>query len=351
MRPLALPPGTALGPAGSSSRTNWWASWTFGKLMSPLPFPERRPRETRTTRSGPGLAPARESVGNAYAAGGQIGWQAYWPAVHPAWQLIPVTLTQTEPIGHCALLVVQLPQTVDAAKSAQTVVFSTEVMHEQRLLPLQKEYDPVRVQTSDPSAQVPCPLPQTFGVPRPPQVCPGGQLPQLRNPPHPSSIVPQFFPCATHVVGVQPQTPGVPGLPPPQVSGGGHPTHRPAPLHVPHGSVSQVVPTGAWGYVHVPPVQVAPTAVRQTGGAVQMVVPPPQVPLWQVLPVVQASPSSHDSPSLTGSRVQRLAAQVDRRQMVGAGGQVPQSSVPPQPSPMESHWAPCAAQVVGVQPH
>jgi len=32
-------------------------------------------------------------------------------------------------------------------------------------------------------------------------------------------------------------------------------------------------------------------------------------------------------------------------------GQDPQSSVPPQPSAIEPHWAPCAAQVVGVQLH
>jgi hypothetical protein len=43
--------------------------------------------------------------------------------------------------------------------------------------------------------------------------------PQLRSPPQPSEIVPQILPWAAHVVFVHPQTPGVPGLPPPQVWG------------------------------------------------------------------------------------------------------------------------------------
>jgi hypothetical protein len=41
----------------------------------------------------------------------------------------------------------------------------------------------------------------------------------------------------------------------------------------------------------LPPLQVAPTAVRQTGGVVQIELPPPQVPLVHVSPVVQGSPS------------------------------------------------------------
>jgi hypothetical protein len=31
-----------------------------------------------------------------------------------------------------------------------------------------------------------------------------GHVPQLSVPPHPSGMLPQFFPCAEHVVGVQP---------------------------------------------------------------------------------------------------------------------------------------------------
>ncbi len=45
--------------------------------------------------------------------------------------------------------------------------------------------------------------PQTYGVPPPPQVCGRVHVPQLRVPPQPSAIIPQFAPTAAHVVGVQ----------------------------------------------------------------------------------------------------------------------------------------------------
>jgi hypothetical protein len=60
-----------------------------------------------------------------------------------------------------------------------------------------------------PSSTLPLPhlllRPQTFGVPLPPQVCGAGQVPvpQVTVPPQPSGMVPQFFPWAVHVVGVQ----------------------------------------------------------------------------------------------------------------------------------------------------
>jgi hypothetical protein len=76
-------------------------------------------------------------------------------------------------------------------------------------------------------------LPQTFGVPLPPQIWPavGHAAPQSRMPPQPSAICPQLAPTALHVVGVHvlppseetpvpPQTLGVP--PPPQVFGKSH---------------------------------------------------------------------------------------------------------------------------------
>src|SRR5262249_58718271 len=46
-------------------------------------------------------------------------------------------------------------------------------------------------------------LPERFGVPAPPQVGGAVQAPQVSVPPQPSEIVPQFFPCAAQVVGVQ----------------------------------------------------------------------------------------------------------------------------------------------------
>ena len=47
-------------------------------------------------------------------------------------------------------------------------------------------------------------LPQTLGMPPPPQVWPAGQLPHWRRLPQPSPAGPQFTPCAAQVVGVQP---------------------------------------------------------------------------------------------------------------------------------------------------
>src|SRR2546425_10049830 len=58
--------------------------------------------------------------------------------------------------------------------------------------------------------------PQTLAIPPPPQICGAAQVPQVSVPPQPSRIVPQFFPWAAQVVGVQVQ----PGI--------GVPTHAPA---------------------------------------------------------------------------------------------------------------------------
>jgi len=44
---------------------------------------------------------------------------------------------------------------------------------------------------------------QTFAIPPPPQTCGAVHVPQTSVPPQPSEIVPQFLPCAAHVVGVQ----------------------------------------------------------------------------------------------------------------------------------------------------
>ncbi|HYV66797.1 MAG TPA: hypothetical protein VE964_11185, partial [Myxococcales bacterium] len=61
-------------------------------------------------------------------------------------------------------------------------------------------------------------VPQTFAIPAPPQVCGAVHTPHVSVPPQPSGIVPQFFPWAAQVVGVQtPQTFATP--PPPQACG------------------------------------------------------------------------------------------------------------------------------------
>ena len=62
--------------------------------------------------------------------------------------------------------------------------------------------------------------PHTFAVPPPPHVCGDVQVPQVSVLPQPSLMLSQFLPCATQVVGEQPQTLATP--PPPHVLGGTH---------------------------------------------------------------------------------------------------------------------------------
>src|SRR5262245_34096547 len=138
-------------------------------------------------------------------------------------------------------------------------------------------------------------MPQTFATPPPPQVCGAVQAPQVSVPPQPSGIVPQFFPCAAQVVGVQaPPTFAVP--PPRQVSGAPQTPQVSVPPQ-PSGIVPQFFPCAA---------QVVGVQVPQT-----FAVPPP--------------------PQVSGAV------------------QTPQVSVPPQPSGIVPQFFPCAAQVVGVQ--
>src|SRR5207253_6162776 len=91
-------------------------------------------------------------------------------------------------------------------------------------------------------------VPQTLGVPEPPQTCGDAHVPHASQPPAPSRMAPQFFPCSEHeVLGVSgPQTFAAP--PPPQVN---------EPLQVPQLSVvphpSDIVP------------QFFPTAEQDTG--------------------------------------------------------------------------------------
>jgi hypothetical protein len=82
------------------------------------------------------------------------------------------------------------------------------------------------------------PLPQTFGMPLPPQVSEPVQTPQSSVPPQLSPIVPQFLHAMAQLMGVQPQTFGVPL--PPQVSGGVHAPHDPPQPSSPHSLPAQV---------------------------------------------------------------------------------------------------------------
>ena len=113
---------------------------------------------------------------------------------------------------------------------------------------------------------------------------------QSALPPQPSGIDPEETPWAAHVVGVQPQTFGVP--PPPQVSGA---------AHDPQFNMSGQVPS-------LMRPQVAPAAAQVVG--------------------VQ---HTFDVPQTAGAV------------------QLPQFKVPPQPSEIVPQVAPCAAHVVRVQ--
>ena len=118
------------------------------------------------------------------------------------------------------------------------------------------------------------------------------QEPQSSVTPQPSLIEPQVFPCAWHVVGVQPQLPGVP--PPPQV----------------------------WGAVQLPQVPSQPSGPHafppQSGTQAQARhVPPSQQPSWQ-------APQSTACPQLPvagpQTRSPQVAAADSGTHPVGGGG-------------------------------
>src|SRR5207253_11364881 len=121
--------------------------------------------------------------------------------------------------------------------------------------------------------------PQTFAVPPPPQICGAVQVPQVSVPPQPSRIVPQFFPWAAQVVGVQVQ----PGM--------GVPTHAP-PAHA--SAEVQGLPSlqgalfGVWTQPtagsHESSVQRLPSLQPSAG-------PPTHAPAVHTSAVVQALPS------------------------------------------------------------
>jgi hypothetical protein len=108
---------------------------------------------------------------------------------------------------------------------------------------------------------------------------------------------------------------------------------------------SEIVPHVLPSAAQLLGVQQVPFAV-QTWPAAQQCMSHPQV-APAVAPIVQAPtqmPPQHVWPAL------QVDAQVPFEQ-VWHGPQVPQVSVPPQPSEIVPHVLPWAAQVVGVQPH
>ena len=74
------------------------------------------------------------------------------------------------------------------------------------------------------------------------QIWPLGQVPQSSVPLQPSEMLPHVLPWAAQLVGVQPQTLGVPGLPPPQLFGAAQaPQFRSGPPQ-PFGMLPQFLP-------------------------------------------------------------------------------------------------------------
>ncbi len=68
-------------------------------------------------------------------------------------------------------------------------------------------------------------------------------MPQVSVPPQPSAIVPQLSPAGHVVFGVQPQTLGLLGVPPPQVCGAVHAPQTTVPPQ-PSATVPQLSPAG-----------------------------------------------------------------------------------------------------------
>jgi hypothetical protein len=148
-------------------------------------------------------------------------------------------------------------------------------------------------QLSPRAAQVVGVHPQTLGLPVPPQVWGAVQVPQLSVPPHPSGMDPQLSPRAAQVVGVHPQTLGLPL--PPQVWGAVQVPQLSVPPHP-----SEIDP------------QLSPRAAHVVGVHPQTLGLPPPPQVWGAV-------------------------------------HIPQLSVPPHPSEIDPQLSPRAAHVVGVQ--
>jgi hypothetical protein len=185
-------------------------------------------------------------------------------------------------------------------------------------------------------------VPQTLGVPPPPQVAGAVQVPQLSMPPQPSAMEPQFWPLGQVVSGVQPQTLGVP--PPPQVWGEVHAGPQKSMPPQPFGSVPQLEPEGHWAR-HPPP---------QTLG----VPPPPQVCGEVQVPQLSIPPQPLEIvPQLSGAGQLVIGTQFEPQtlgvppppQVSGAVQAPPQVTMPPQPSGMVPQLSGAGQLVSGVQ--
>ena len=143
--------------------------------------------------------------------------------------MLPVLSKQNHRSGQVTLLV--QVRDLSAAGCMQTMSPSMLFAQTQlvlELLGVVQEVVLVPGQMAAPASQVPCR--DGLQNPPPPQRSVPLQLPQLISLPHPFGIVPHRVPPVLQVIGVQPHTPGVPGLPPPQVSGAMQAMQLPPPV-------------------------------------------------------------------------------------------------------------------------
>src|SRR5207245_2046130 len=162
---------------------------------------------------------------------------------------------------------------------------------------------------------------------------------QSMVPPHPSGTLPQFFCSPAHVLGVQPQTFGLP--PPPQVS---KPVHAPQSMLPPQpfGTLSpQFFPSAAQVVGVAPELLGRPAPLQPQGsGAAQ----PPQFSNWP-------QPSARKSQSLP-AQVRGVHVPTPQTFAMPPPPQArpaahePQFKTPPHPSGMSPQFLPRAAHVV-----
>lgn len=170
---------------------------------------------------------------------------------------------------------VQSPLTEQAVQtlSAQTGVGLLQKPHARR----PPQVSRIRPQSLPSATHVVGVQPQTFGAPPPPQVLGEVHAPQSTTSPQLLVTLPQLF-GPQGSTGVQPQTPGEPGLPPPQVSGAVQP--------------SQGAPLTPQAALLVPCSQVEPAQQPLPPHGVEHVPFP-----WQVAQAAQPGPQTSPQPS------------------------------------------------------
>jgi hypothetical protein len=202
-----------------------------------------------------------------------------------------------------------------------------------------------------PGQVVPGTQPHAFGTPPPPHVCGGVHWPQFRTDPQPSPTTPQFAFRSAHVRGQQPPPPhtfGVPGppqKPPPQVSGA---------VQFPQSAV-RLFPQLS-GAVADPQFLARRAQNAESDSGMQLQVPFTQVsggvhvPHWTIGPhSLSMAPQVNPKEAHVGGTQLPQTFAVPAPPQVSGASQVPQSSVPWQPSEIVPQFAPTLPQVIGWQ--